>query len=236
MRSEARHHVYFNLHRSCWSIRLRGKVQRHAGALFVVSPHVDEPVRFVVRPGGRARVLREGRKNVHAFVVGNAGSWVPTPREVAHDLAMGWQGEAWVEVTYRPTMGPTFVRKDTGEAVHEADFVLMTADRKVYAIRPRSTSGSAARNSETCMPSSRRTFASSLAKPCSSRASVRHSTPTGSPRQTSGTTANALCAVMGALLGFMIGLCVMEQIALHEFNDYLRDRGLDCPIHDCGEE
>lgn len=48
-----------------YSIQHKGKVidRRHRVLL--------SNAKFVVREGGRKRVLREGRKNVHAFVVGD---------------------------------------------------------------------------------------------------------------------------------------------------------------------
>ena len=58
--------VYFNLHKHLFSVRScrTGKVMHHAGRV-----HIKDPT-FVVRQSGRKRVLREGKKNVHAFVRG----------------------------------------------------------------------------------------------------------------------------------------------------------------------
>ena len=59
--------VYFNLHKHTWSVRSArsGRVILHTDRV-----HVDKPT-FVVRKAGRERVLREGKKNVHAFVRGD---------------------------------------------------------------------------------------------------------------------------------------------------------------------
>jgi hypothetical protein len=59
--------VYFNLHKHVFSIRQcsTGRVILHSDKV-----HIDKP-QFVVRKSGRDRVLREGKKNVHAFVRGN---------------------------------------------------------------------------------------------------------------------------------------------------------------------
>ena len=59
--------VYFNLHKYIWSVRSckTGRVILHTDKV-----HIDNPT-FVVRKAGRERVLREGRKNVHAFVRGD---------------------------------------------------------------------------------------------------------------------------------------------------------------------
>ena len=67
--------VYRNLKhgrkaRRLYSVMQNGKVLRTVHRLLLVD------VRFVVREGGRQRVLREGRKNVHAFVVGRIASSV----------------------------------------------------------------------------------------------------------------------------------------------------------------
>ena len=59
--------VYFNLHKYTWSFRQcsTGRVILHTDKV-----HIRDP-QFVVRKSGRERVLREGKKNVHAFVRGD---------------------------------------------------------------------------------------------------------------------------------------------------------------------
>jgi len=58
--------VYFNLHKHVFSVRQcsTGRVILHTDKV-----HIRDP-EFVVRKSGRDRVLREGKKNVHAFVRG----------------------------------------------------------------------------------------------------------------------------------------------------------------------
>lgn len=56
--------VYRNLHTGTWSVRQGGIVIDHPLELML------RDCRFVVQPAGRARVLREKRKNVHAYVSG----------------------------------------------------------------------------------------------------------------------------------------------------------------------
>ena len=56
--------IYRNLHKDCWSVRYRGLVVAHANTVRLAN------VQFVVNQGGYERFLREGRKNVHAFIVG----------------------------------------------------------------------------------------------------------------------------------------------------------------------
>jgi hypothetical protein len=56
--------VYWNLHRDCYSIQQDGLVVAHADQVEL------RDVDFKVSETGRQRVLKERRKNVHAFVVG----------------------------------------------------------------------------------------------------------------------------------------------------------------------
>ena len=56
--------VYRNLHKKCWSVRQRGKVKLHTDYICL------KDVEFKVSQKGRERVLREQRKNVHAFIKG----------------------------------------------------------------------------------------------------------------------------------------------------------------------
>jgi hypothetical protein len=56
--------VYWNLHKNCFSYRPIGGRVIHADSI------VLKDVTFAVQPAGRERVLREKKKNVHAFVRG----------------------------------------------------------------------------------------------------------------------------------------------------------------------
>lgn len=59
--------VYWNLHKKCYSVRHKGRVIDHV-------PYVVlRDVKWVVQPAGRRRVLRERKKNVHAFA---RGTWL----------------------------------------------------------------------------------------------------------------------------------------------------------------
>lgn len=66
--------VYFNLHKRVFSVRSckTGRVVQHRKHI-----RLFDPV-FVVRESGRQRVLRERKKNVHAFVRGNTYCLEPT--------------------------------------------------------------------------------------------------------------------------------------------------------------
>ena len=56
--------VYKNIKRNCWSIKRDGLVKQHANVVWL------KDVTFKVSEAGRLRVLREGRKNVHAGLQG----------------------------------------------------------------------------------------------------------------------------------------------------------------------
>lgn len=81
---------YWNLHRKCISVRHKGRVIAHPPRI------VLDDVKFVVSQAGRARVLKEKRKNVHAFVRGTISPFA--------DL---FEGEA---VTYNPYKYNSFVK------------------------------------------------------------------------------------------------------------------------------
>ena len=90
--------VYRNLMRTSgvwYSIVQRGLVVGHTTEVAI-----DRP-RFVVREGGRRRVLETGAKNVHAFVVGRI-----VPGYMPHLYAP--PGHYAVRGRYNPRRAPTF--------------------------------------------------------------------------------------------------------------------------------
>jgi len=141
--------VYFNLHRKVWSVR-NAKTKRlvgHASRLLL------RDATFKVSEAGRQRVLRERKKNVHAFVRGEleAAAWgfvmldhqsIGTEWNLckrsnnAYARAANRLGE---EVSYNPYKGPSFYRKWDGAEVAEADMVYMTLENhkgRVMAFDP----------------------------------------------------------------------------------------------------
>lgn len=100
--------VYYNLHKHTFSI------QHRVDGRWLVRDYADTvrltDVTFKVLEGGRQRVLRQQRKNVHAFVIGTLADTVPdTPHRV----------------TYNPFKAPTFVRADDGSPVTEAPVAVL---------------------------------------------------------------------------------------------------------------
>ena len=104
--------VYWNLHKDCFSIQSRekgsyGKVVAHAESVAVDLPE------FVVRQAGRERVLKEGKKNVHAFVVGEVDY------DSFYNLGHG------TKITYNPYKFNSFVIADTKEQVGSPSVAIM---------------------------------------------------------------------------------------------------------------
>lgn len=94
--------VYFNLHKKVFSVRHKGRVIDHASNVMLHN------VSYVVQPAGRAKVLREGKKNVHAFARGEIIKRLPVVNYKAN-LAK-----------YNPYKAATFVDKD-GEPLYNSD-------------------------------------------------------------------------------------------------------------------
>ena len=138
--------IYWNLHQGMWSVQ-DAKTRRvigHATQILV------RDASFVVSEAGRQRVLRERKKNVHAFVVGEleAAIWFST-RDAMGSLMFDWRhctrannayrdaankyGKA---VTYNPFKGPTFVEVFSENGVEErrdilkADMVYLTWENR----------------------------------------------------------------------------------------------------------
>lgn len=115
-------YVYRNLNQTkkdgcpVYSVMKNGRVIKHVHRILLMG------ARFVVRPAGRARVVREKKKNVHAFVVGiDAGS------KGAFGIDKDDKRGLPVKVTYNPYAAPTFQRHDgiQSNPVHSARGVLL---------------------------------------------------------------------------------------------------------------
>jgi len=112
--------VYFNLHRKVWSIKAlegpdKGRVIAHSKYV------VLRNARGKVSQAGRQRVLREGRKNVHAGIVGD-WSYADLAELPGVDR----------RVTYNPYKYETFVYLYDETPFEGSDLVVMT-NKTVYA-------------------------------------------------------------------------------------------------------
>ena len=113
--------VYYNLHKHTWSIRAltgpqKGLVIGHSDTVLL------QDAVGKVSQAGRARVLRDKCKNVHAGIVGT----------LVHTGTEGYF-PGIEEVTYNPYKYTSFVHKDTQECYNGSQFAYMT-DKKVYTL------------------------------------------------------------------------------------------------------
>ena len=78
----------------------------------------------MVNKKGRERVLRERKKNVHAFVRGNL---LMTKMPGRIESYVGWD-----RVSYNPYKGPKFVACSTGKELAQSHLVLLSTEGKAY--------------------------------------------------------------------------------------------------------
>ena len=106
--------VYWNLHKKCFSVKQKGKVVAHTNYVELIYPS------YRVSQSGRNRVLREQRKNVHAYVVGYVAK---TPNTSIHF------GNVKL-VRYNPYENENFVQLEDGRwaEVQNSSYCKMFAD------------------------------------------------------------------------------------------------------------
>ena len=109
--------VYYNLHKKCLSVRHKGKVIEHAQEVTLTD------ARFHVQQAGRERVLKQKRKNVHAYVSGKLKEtfWFTQ--------APKYTWTAKQRVTYNPYKYKNFVNKKTLKPVASAEVVHISGKR-----------------------------------------------------------------------------------------------------------
>mgnify|MGYP000909682261 CR=1 FL=1 len=106
--------VYWNLHQHRYSIlnRKTSRVEDHQPTIYLAE------ARFVVREAGREKVLKEKRKNVHAFVRGelcSEGFW----KQDLPDCGFGDDNAEFL-VRYDPYLAPFFFDAETKREVTSA--------------------------------------------------------------------------------------------------------------------
>lgn len=113
--------VYYNLHKHCWSVQVGGIVVAHTDSVLM------RGVTGKVSQAGRERVLREGKKNVHAFICGQI-----------EDMGSGnvgdrlERGPQWQPITYNPKRYRTFVYRDTEAPFYKAAHAYLDDFRRVF--------------------------------------------------------------------------------------------------------
>ena len=113
--------VYFNLHKKVWSVLHRTpkgwRLAFHERELTL------KDVTFKVSEAGRQRVLREKRKNVHAFAIGELVDTLPN----GFDILMQ-------PVSYNPYKAGTFMHE--GQPVSECMYATFGENRQVLGCLP----------------------------------------------------------------------------------------------------
>ena len=99
---------YYNLHKECFSVRYAGRVISHLDRVRI------RDAQFVVQPAGRARVLAEGKKNVHAFVRG----WLTMLPKTTKKYPLR-------NATYNPYKYSTFVDVETKKPLYLSSYVTL---------------------------------------------------------------------------------------------------------------
>lgn len=102
-------HVYKNLHKGCFSVRQGGIVKCHAKSVYL------ENAKFVVSEKGRQRVIKEQRKNVHAYVKGT----VADPKEINRKIRLDFH---WTKCYYDPYRDEKFT-DEFDQHVESAQYV-----------------------------------------------------------------------------------------------------------------
>ena len=113
--------VFKNLKHGCYSIMQRGVVKASARQVRLAD------VEFRVREAGRLRMLRERRKNVHAYAVGRLVDFVH-PQETRDVEPMAGR-----TVVYDPYQFESFVDRDTRAPVRTASAARFDEHGVVYA-------------------------------------------------------------------------------------------------------
>lgn len=109
--------IYFNLHKRLFTIQTKRpngwRVSHHAEAVTISLP------RFKVSEAGRQRVLRQKRKNVHAFIEGELST-------------LDWSAfaEDMEGISYNPYKAGTFVNRENGQPVFSARVAVARLDER----------------------------------------------------------------------------------------------------------
>jgi hypothetical protein len=115
--------VYYNLHKHTFSVTYNGRVITHADYVKLTD------VEFRVRQGGREKVLKDQRKNVHSFVIGTLVDYCKYPCQNIPDEPNN------NVVTYNPYKYNSYVMKDTEEPIYQADEVdMINLRNKIFII------------------------------------------------------------------------------------------------------
>lgn len=109
----AKFHFYRNLRTGTFSLRVRGKVIGHPVSILC------SDCTLVVSENGRKKVIRDKRKNVHAYISAEHYIDITQPIDVS----------SYQEVYYNPYTTKTFVMKTSSEPIVNSPIVLLHENR-----------------------------------------------------------------------------------------------------------
>ena len=115
---------YWNFRKKQWSILHKGKLLKHLSYVRL------DNVQFIVRPGGRARVLRDNRKNVHAYARGK----LMNGEALGTGEILSWNTTV-TSIRYNPYENETFVTVHDNTPVHHSDHAILTTTFNVTSNR-----------------------------------------------------------------------------------------------------
>ena len=104
--------IYYNINKRIYSIRAKSVPVSYAKTV-----KVERPI-FVVRAGGRAAVLRDKQKNVHAFLKGEMKTLDVEPNT-----------SGLKKVKYDPYKYGYFYNVDTHEPIYNAEYAILILDK-----------------------------------------------------------------------------------------------------------
>ncbi|MAR18684.1 MAG: hypothetical protein CML44_04845 [Rhodobacteraceae bacterium] len=106
--------VYRNLHKNCYSVQQSGKVVAHVDSITLCFAD------FLVANAGRSKVLKTGKKNVHARVSGYLRHPLSSDRLISESNKSGI-------AKYNPFKFDSFVDASNESGLKSADVVELTA-------------------------------------------------------------------------------------------------------------
>lgn len=115
--------VYRNLNANKLSVMIKGVVHAHTSIIWLKNAE------FVIRASGREKVLKEQRKNVHAFVKGTAMMSKIHIESNVERVYDNLENLGYIRVYYNPYKVESFVKFDSLEPVHRAEEAIVVMDR-----------------------------------------------------------------------------------------------------------
>tara|TARA_B100000214_G_C23706204_1_gene507597 strand:+ start:72 stop:500 length:429 start_codon:yes stop_codon:yes gene_type:complete len=126
-------YVYRNLHKGCWSVRQSGLVKAHSLEMEMFSCMMK------INQAGWLRVIREKRKNVHAFVHGYIHpnfiglDFEPEPIDGDRKVWTDLPEDQMREIRYNPYDRASFTYRDDGSPAWFASYARFDEKRLLIA-------------------------------------------------------------------------------------------------------